>query len=298
MREALKIYVDSRNYVTPRKLFKAFFTRRSISLLLWTVLTLFVMNLFNAFAYSRMPTRDAIPDIISSYCKNYAYLRGSKTYMSFQPADLLSIVLTVSSIIITILRWDVVNVPKLAFAYNISLAVRILFFSVTGLPPACIGYPNCPCANIPYSIISKDYSLPKIAFIYTFAVGLFLGNIPQCGDLTMSGHTIYLWVLALFITDALNVIFSGKILMLMKILIYLILVLVTITIILIRNHYTIDILFATVFVNLIWTYYTWMAILIKIKHHAFRKSRLGEIMGWFEKKLDVEKSSYDSDTLI
>lgn len=300
MKEAIRNYIASGKYVTPKKLFKAFFSVRSILLLLWTVLTIYIMNIFNAFAYSRMPTREAIPDIVANSCKNCAYLRGSKTYMSFQPADMLSVVLTVSSILITILRWDIVNVPKLAYVYNVSLIVRILFFTVTGLPPACIGYPNCPCGAIPYSTISRNYSILKIAFIYTFALGLFLGNIPQCGDLAMSGHTIYLWVLALYIIDALNIIFSGKILALIKILMYFLLVFVTITIILIRNHYTIDILFATVFVNLTWTLYSWMAVLTRIKHYSFKKSLQGKIIEWFEKKVDADESSYgyDSDTLI
>lgn len=300
MKEAIKNYIASGKYVTPRKLFKAFFSFRSILLLLCTVLTIFIMNIFNAFAYSRMPTREALPDIIANGCKNCAYLRGSKTYMSFQPADMLSVLLTVSSILITILRWDAVNVPKLAYVYNVSLAVRILFFSVTGLSPACIGYPNCPCAVIPYSTISRNYSLPKIAFIYTFALGLFLGSIPQCGDLAMSGHTIYLWVLALYIIDVLNIIFVGKILTMIKIVIYFLLIFVTITIILIRNHYTIDILFATVFVNLIWTLYSWMAILVRINHYSFKKSLHGKIIEWLERKIDSDESSYgyESDVLI
>ncbi len=79
MKEAIKNYIASGRYVTPKKLFKAFFTVRTILLLLWTVLTIYVMNIFNAFAYSRMPTREALPDIIANGCKNCAYLRGSKT---------------------------------------------------------------------------------------------------------------------------------------------------------------------------------------------------------------------------
>lgn len=300
MKEAIKNYIASGRYVTPKKLFKAFFTVRTILLLLWTVLTIYVMNIFNAFAYSRMPTREALPDIVANGCKNCAYLRGSKTYMSLQPADMLSVVLTVSSILVTILRWDIINVPKLAYVYNVSLIVRILFFTVTGLPPACIGYPNCPCATIPYSTISRSFSLPKIAFVYTFALGLFLGNIPQCGDLAMSGHTIYLWVLALYVIDALDQIFIGKILVLIKSVIYFLLLFITTTIILIRNHYTIDILFATVFVNMIWQLYSWMAILIHINHYSFRKSLNGKIIEWFEQKADDDDSSYgyDSDALI
>lgn len=287
MNRTFKKYLESGKYATPKKIFKAFFTLRSMMLLLWTFATIYIMNIFNALAYSRMPVNKPLPDIIANSCKKYAYLRGSKTYMSFQPADMLSIILTASSILITILRWDIVNIPKLAYIYNVSLLIRILFFTVTGFPPACIGYPNCPCATIPYSTISRNFSIPEIAFVYTFAMGLFLGNIPQCGDLTMSGHTIYLWSLLLYIIDTLNSIFIGEEIFFCKIVAYILLFLALLTIILIRNHYTIDVLLATVFVNIIWMLYSLMATLTHINNHSFKKTINGKIIEWFEQKIDT-----------
>lgn len=291
MEEFVLNYLASDYYITPRKFLKVV-NVRSISLLAWTLITIYIMNCFNALAYSRMPTRDPLPDIFADHWGNYAFLRGSKNYMSSQPADMLSLSLTASTILITALRWDIVNVRKLAYVYNVCLALRIIFFSVTGLPPACIGYPNCPCAVTPYSTIAKHYSIPKIAFIYSFAVGLFLGSMPQCGDLAMSGHTIYLWVLTLYITDAFEKVFSGKILMLIKIVVYLLLIFVTITIILIRNHYTIDILLATVFCNILWSLYTWEAGLINTSYFAGKNSFHARFMCWLEK----DQNGHDEDS--
>ncbi|OHS98376.1 hypothetical protein TRFO_08975 [Tritrichomonas foetus] len=284
MIDTIKNYIATDSYVTPKKLLTSFCTFRSIILLTWFVGSIYLMNLFNAFVYSRMPVTAPLPDIIADSWTSYAYLRGSKTYMSTQPADTLSVVLTVSCILVTLFRWDIICVPKLVFTYNVCLHLRVIFFTVTGLPPACTRYPNCPCSVIPYSNISCNYSIPKIAFIYSFALGLFLGSVPQCGDLTMSGHTIYLWVLALYLTDALNKIFQGKILMMIKCVIYILLVFVTLTIIFIRNHYTIDILLASVFVNGIWTLYGWMSNLNQINHREFTKSLLGKFIRWLEKK--------------
>ncbi|OHT05425.1 hypothetical protein TRFO_26843 [Tritrichomonas foetus] len=285
-KDHFKNYIASDCYVTPKKLFRAFFSKRSMFLFAWFVFAIYSMNICNAYVYSRMPIESPLPDILADSWKNYAYLRKSKTYMSRQPADSLSVVLTASCILVAIFRWDIINVPKLAFTYNICLHLRVLFFSVTGLPPACIGYPNCPCAVVPYATISRLYSVPKIAFIYSFALGLFLGSVPQCGDLTMSGHTIYLWVLALFLTDALDKIFTGRILILIKLIIYVLLLFVTLTIILIRNHYTIDILLATIFTNMLWTLYGWMANLSNFNHHDFTKTYAGKFIGYLEKRME------------
>ena len=237
-----------------------------------------------------MPSKEPLPDLLADRWKNYAYLRASSTYMSRQPADFLSISLTVSCIAVTIFRWDVVNVPRLAFTYNVCLAVRVLFFSVTGLPPACIGYPNCKCAVVPYAQVAKQYSIPKIAFIYSFAMGLFLGDLPQCGDLTMSGHTIYLWILAFYLLSALEKVLKDKLIILIKFVVYVLLSFVSATIIWIRNHYTIDIMLAIFFSNALWTLYGWMAELVHMKT-SLSKTLGWKIFQWLEDQHD-DSSEY------
>jgi hypothetical protein len=274
-------------FVSPRKLYRAFFHRRSLAILGWTLCTIYIMNCFNAFVYSRMPTGASLPDLIADAWNDYSRLRGSPSYMHSQPADMLSIFLTGLSIFSLVFFWEKTNVRKLGAVYNVSLHLRTLFFTVTGLPPACINAPNCPCAVTPWSKIARSYSVAKVAFIYTFAMGLFLNEVPQCGDLTMSGHTIYLWVLALFCMETISGVFGGCVVFLIKLVIVVLLLLVAMTIILIRNHYTIDVVLSTVFTPLFWMLYTGMQYLTHMDWKPFKTSLIGKVFTWIDADLDA-----------
>ena len=272
--------------MTLYQLFHHFFQKRSLLLLLWTFMSLY-----------RMPTNQRLPDLLGDAVPYYGNLRASAAYMKHQPADILSVTLTVGASLSLIYWWPWGNVRKLGVVYCLSINLRTLFFTVTGLPPPCINYPKCPCATIPYQQAAGNLSAPAIAFFYTFAMGLFLGNMPQCGDLTMSGHTIYLWVLALFILDILNVAFQNNpcILIMIKIAIYLLLFLVCAAIVLIRNHYTIDVVLAIVFVNILWQIYSWLQNLVRDGTEEFKSSIYSKIMLWLEYDIDSNlNSSSDS----
>jgi len=291
-------YAPRCTILTPCTLFRYFFSWKSMILLASTFITIFLMNVCNAFAYRRMPTDAPLPDVVADSWKQFGYLRNSKSYMKHQPADLLSITLTVICSVLGIFKWNTINVPKLAMVYICSLYLRMLFFSVTGLPPPCIGYPNCPCAVKPWSSIAANHSIPKIAFVYTFAIGLFVGEIPQCGDLTMSGHTIYLWVLGLFIIDSLTKFMSPKALVLAKIPLICVLLFVSCTIVFIRNHYAIDVVLAIVYVNMLWKLYSLGQVFLSISQEPFSSSRIGKILKWLEKDMDAknEDSLFDVDS--
>jgi hypothetical protein len=277
-------FISSSTFVTPRKLYYGFFARRSMVLFFWAVFSVYMMNIFNAFVYSRMPVDYSLPDIIMDAFPAYGRLRGSGSYMKNQPADMLSVFLTVSSSLVLIIFWEKTNVRKLGVVYCLSVHLRTILFTVTGLPPPCIGYPNCPCSTIPWASVSEKYSVPKIAFIYTFAMGLFLGSVPQCGDLTMSGHTIYLWVLALFFLETMSRVTNNFLFFLIKLVIYLSLLFVTVTIVLIRNHYTIDIVLATTFVNMFWWWYGQCEDLVDMKWGPFVNTWFGKVFIWITEK--------------
>jgi hypothetical protein len=289
-------------FVSPRKLYNAFFGRRSLAVLEWTVCTIYIMNCFNAFVYSRMPMEASLPDVVADSWEDYSRLRGSPSYMQSQPADMLSVFLTRFSIFSTIFFWEKMNIRKLGAVYNVSLHLRTLFFTVTGLPPACINAPNCPCAVTPWSKVARSYSVAKVAFIYTFSMGLFLNEVPQCGDLTMSGHTVYLWVLALFCMEMISTIFGGCLMFFIKLVIVLLLFLVTITIVLIRNHYTIDVVLSTVFTPLFWMLYTGMQYLTDMDWKPFKTSFIGKIFVWIDADvaaIDVaESENGDSSSVL
>jgi hypothetical protein len=279
-----------REVISPMKLYRSFFNRRSLALLGWTIIAIYVMNIFNALAYSRMPVQESLPDVVADSWKGFARLRASDSYMRNQPADMLSVILTIASILSLITFWDKSNVKKLAVVYNLSLHLRTILFSVSGLPPTCIGTPKCPCAVIPWAVVSHNYSIPNVAFKYTFGLGLFLDTVPQCGDLTMSGHTIYLWVLALFCLETLSKVFSGCVIKLIKLVVVATLLMMTTTIVLIRNHYTIDILLGTVFTNLLWMLHTGMEHLVMIKWKGFLDSTIGSVFVWIQAASDGGES--------
>jgi hypothetical protein len=271
-----------REAISPLKLYKSFFHPRSLLLLAWTVTAIYIMNIFNAYAYSRMHVHESLPDLLADSGNSFSRLRASDSYMRKQPADLFSVFLTVSSIFCLIVFWDCANVRKLAVVYNFSVHLRTLFFAITGLPPTCIGAPNCPCAVIPWGIVAQNRSIANIAFKYTFGLGLFLNEVPQCGDLTMSGHTVYLWVLALFCLETLSRVFSGWTITLIRFALALTVSAMVATIVLIRNHYTIDILIGTVFTILFWVLYTGLEHLAKIQSRKFVDSPIGALFLWIE----------------
>ena len=267
--------------ITPRKFIRAA-TPQALAVVAWVAAAIWIMNLCNAFVYSRLPLEGPLPDLVADSYKNYGYLRGNAEYMSSQPADMLLGFLTVSSILSTILFYDPSNCRKLGVVYSICLHLRSFFFMVTGLPPTCIGYPQCRCAVTPYKAVTKGYSLPMVATFYTLAFGVFLDRIPQCGDLTMSGHTVYIWSFALYFLENMERILSRSLFLLLKTVIYLMIGIAIITIVLIRNHYTIDIVLATVFTNLVWTGYTWAQHLVNMRYKPFCTSLPGRIFMWIE----------------
>lgn len=264
------------------------------------------MNTFNIIAYRRMPTQTALPDYFGDMFRAFGLYRGMSFYMDHQPADILSITLTTGSILCCLVAWDKVNVRKLAVSYNLAIHLRTLLFSVTGLSPPCIGYPRCPCAHIPYAKAAGVKPAPVIAFKYTFSFGLqgLLGPMPQCGDLTMSGHTIYLWVCGLFIMDTMSNLVSGWLLISIKFCIYTLLFIVSFTIILIRNHYSIDVVIAIVFTCFLWHFYALLqSLLLAIKCsevskdsqlHKIDQMYIMRIMKILERDIDTEDEPDDS----
>jgi hypothetical protein len=118
-------------------------------------------------------------------------------------------------------------------------------------------------------------------------MGLFLNEVPQCGDLTMSGHTVYLWVLALFCMETISGVFGGCLVFLIKLVIVVLLFLVTVTIVLIRNHYTIDVVLAMVFTPLFWMLYTGMQYLTSMDWKPFKTSLIGKIFIWIDADIDA-----------
>ena len=275
--------------VTPMKLIRSV-TPQSALVLAWVFASIWVMNLFNAFVYSRLPISGALPDVVADSYKAYGNLRDNKAYMGKQPADMLSFFLAACAILSTVLFFDRVNARKLGIVYSLCLHLRTLFFTVTGLPPTCIGYPNCPCAVTPYRKVAQEYSMPMVATIYSFALGLFLDRFPQCGDLTMSGHTVYIWVVALYFLENMERVLKGYTLFLMKAVIYLMVLLATLTIILIRNHYTIDIVLATAFTNIMWMAYSWAQHMVNMAYKPFCSTCLGRFLKWIEFVADPEET--------
>lgn len=257
-------------------------TKQILFVILWVFVAIFIMNIFNAYVYSRMPIDRPVPDIIEDTFSNFANLRGNSLYMKFQPGDMMCLVLAAMAIGATIVYFERINMRKFGIVYCVSIHLRTLLFTVTGLPPACIGYPRCPCAVVPYGQVGRDYSIPKMAVIYTMSAGLFLNRFPQCGDLTMSGHTVFLWSISLYFLETLEKVIPATAFKVLKVIVYGMVIGATLLIILIRNHYSIDIVMATMFTNLIWTGYTWCQYLLRMEYLPFANSKVGQFLAWIE----------------
>ncbi|GIQ84563.1 hypothetical protein KIPB_006082 [Kipferlia bialata] len=163
------------------------------------------------------------------------------------------------------------SVRKLCVLYALYLFLRTASFTVSTPPAPCAGCPNCPCAEIPWEEASLGRNRFQIALLWTFAAGLAKETVPQCGDLIPSGHSGYILLLVFFCIEAVqreserqvyveaNAREERKRRRLVRV--YTVTLLCALAVALfsiafIRNHYTIDVLFATFLSVGLWLSYS------------------------------------------
>lgn len=215
---------------------------------------LVMMMLFNSLAAQRMPTAAPLPDIILDKFPVASKLRmngvGSFQFSNF--ACMAMAVLLVGSLLVFP---NIINVRKALFVYSILAAIRSVSFLVTSLPPPCAGTPNCPCAD-PVELAKLRSANPiVIAASWLFGLGMFL-TYPQCGDLIISGHTMYLWLALRVVLNVINVAFRSPMSDIISGSLIVFVVSACAYIIVVRNHYSIDVWLGVILTEIIWIAYS------------------------------------------
>jgi hypothetical protein len=237
-------------------------------------LSLVVMTYCNAHAARRMPLGPALPDVAHDIFPVGDELRRSRQFGAFQFSNIACLLNGVSMIIALIIRPEHVNARKPAVIYATVAYIRAVAFTVTGLPAACAGLAKCPCADPATVKAFREKSPLAIAMGWLIGAGIYLPH-PQCGDLIISGHTMWLWLSWKMMKDVINRLFKEPFDRLLR---YLTLALVMpsmIYIIIVRNHYSVDVFFGWLLIEVLWIAYS-------VAEVAARKPRKGTDM-WLVK---------------
>ncbi|EAY19957.1 hypothetical protein TVAG_402110 [Trichomonas vaginalis G3] len=160
------------------------------------------------------------------------------------------------------------------------------------MPAPCAGLPNCPCADPKELDRLRSLNPLKIALTWTFGFGMF-AKLPQCGDLIVSGHTMFMWQSSRWIMETTSRMLPtlGSTFVKLGSLYTFLIGICYIT--LSRNHYTIDIWFG--FLLSEGCYYLY-GLLEERVDDANNNSIPVKILRWFEtRKYPIMKEEYESD---
>jgi hypothetical protein len=272
----------------------------------WNMLSLTLQDLFccvffvggflfmtytNAFAATRMPIANALPDVLHSAFPVADALRN-RSSGALQLSNVGCLVSGGQLTVAWICRPRNLNVRRLSFVWGAMVILRSVAFSLTALPAPCAGLANCPCAR-PETIQLLASTAPiKIAIRWLVGVGVWM-TYPQCGDLIVSGHTIFQWVgfrtlreffvvampqpfarLAIFVNAAL---IAGSLA----------------HIIIARNHYGVDVFLAWILTEMAWLMY---GLAAEIAKRPPQKSEKGVVkfVRWIETRQFPLETGRDS----
>ena len=195
---------------------------------------------FNAIAAQRMPIQNALPDLVHDYFKVGEEIRGSPNFKQMSFSNLLCVMTIVGTQVVAVLIPDRTDVRKFFFLYAFMCNIRSVAFLVTSLPAPCSGLPHCPCADQNEIDNLKRYSPLWIAVTWTVGLGMF-GYLPQCGDLIISGHTMFIHLSLRWICQVLRRVCKKSTCKTIEILTIVEFIFGASYITLSRNHYTIDV---------------------------------------------------------
>ena len=194
----------------------------------------------NAHAAQRMPIGKALPDLVHDFFKCGEEIRGAEEFLKMQYSNLMCVLLIVGMFVLVILAPDRTNVKKIFFLYGFMMILRLVAFLITSMPAPCSGLPNCPCADKNEIENLKKYSAFRVAVTWTTGMGMF-AKLPQCGDLIISGHTMFLWLSFKWIMEAAGRMVRKTTAHTIDIISVVEFIIIASYITLSRNHYTIDV---------------------------------------------------------
>jgi hypothetical protein len=248
------------------------------------VTSTWIMVFLNAIAYSRMPPDMPLPDLVADVVPAFAYLR-STSYMRFQPTEMVLYPIIVATVLVAFVFWEAIDLRRPFLVYIYGCITRFVMFSVTSMPPACVGYPGCPCAATPWFSIGRELPRWRLALSYLLAAGHPTAvKIPQCGDLIVSGHTMTLWVMVLFLLDSFKRLFEARVYSAMRLAVLLPIAVILFGIVAIRNHWGIDVWLATLVTVGGWYVMSGLRMIAAIEGNSDISSRswIVRVVAWFD----------------
>lgn len=229
-------------------------TYQDLALGVYLVSAILLMLTLNAVAAQRMPIANALPDLIQDHFNISHYLRLNVAEKSFQFSNIIVLIQVFLLISYFLFVPQYVNARRLAFIYASLCVIRTVSFIVTSLPAPCSGFPKCPCSDPDVIKFIKKQNPVKVGLTWLFGLGMFL-VMPQCGDLIISGHTMWLWLTSRTCCSVIKYVVPRPFNWLASCFLFTLTIITMIYIILARNHYSIDVWFGFVFTELLWTLY-------------------------------------------
>lgn len=202
-----------------------------------------------------MPIGRALPDVAHEVFPVGDQLRRSPQFGMFQFSNIACLVNGLSLVIALIIRPEHMSIRKPLVVYATVAYLRAVAFTVTGLPAPCAGLANCPCADAETIKKIKERNPLLVGIGWLIGAGIYLQS-PQCGDLIISGHTMWLWLSWKMMKDLIDRLFREPFDRLFR---YVTLALVLpsmIYIIIVRNHYSVDVFFGWLLIEGLWTAYS------------------------------------------
>jgi hypothetical protein len=254
----------------------------------------YVLSVFsNIEAYSRMPIRRSLPDVISDAWSDFALWHSARFHSSISISRIVTGLLFVFSFFYTYHCFNVCNIRKYVVILIIALFFRSLALVVTQIPPPCHGFPNCVCSQTPYAELRKRFPVWKVAFVYFGTFGYGSGEIPCCGDLMMSGQAVMHVVLGLYLIDTMGLLLSPSKLAAVRFTVVVMITVASAYSVLIRAEYTISIVLSVVFVLLEEWLYQIGQTMCQFAYGPFLMTRFGQVFLWLEKEMDESEDEAD-----
>ncbi|EAX86846.1 hypothetical protein TVAG_458580 [Trichomonas vaginalis G3] len=252
------------------------------------------MTVFNAIAAQRMPITNSLPDIIHERFQCGERIRGSPDFKKTQFSNLLCALLIPALVVLAYSVPEVTNNRKVFILYAIMCWARGMAFTVTSLPAPCSGLSNCPCADPKSIAYINTFNPLMVAVIWVFGLGMF-APIPQCGDLIVSGHTMFMVLTFKWFVEVSRRIVRKSTVRIVQFHCAFTFFLAISYIILARNHYTVDVFFGWLISE---TFYELYAYLEKKAVFTSNKSLLVRFVRWFEiRELPIYRKNFEDDDI-
>lgn len=228
-------------------------TRQDVILIIYLMMSVVTMTTVNGFAAQRIPLTKALPDFIQDHFFVADYLRENIT-SPFQISNVVVFIQIFLLIAFFLTVPQYMNVRRFVCIYGTLCLIRSVSFLITSLPPPCAGSPNCPCATPEVIKLFKEGNPFFIGLTWLFGVGIFL-KYPQCGDLIISGHTMWLWLTTRTLCSVMVYAFPPPFNWLANSVLIVLTLIAMVYIVLSKNHYSIDVWFAFLLVELFYVLY-------------------------------------------